>query len=121
MLRKVPQEGLEGEPVNRISEAFENKYTGAYKHNFCGKEQQVMWNCIQQFHRLYSSVWYRQKLQTKVSSYVSGVKETKSVTMNIFRKKIFSFYIICKGRINLRFYNKMLSTAENCMEKWIIL
>ena len=35
-------------------------------------------------------------------------KETKSVTMNIFRKKkkIFSFYIICKSRIKLCFHNK---------------
>ena len=39
MLRRVPQEGLEGEPVDRIREAFENKYTGAYMHNICGKEQ----------------------------------------------------------------------------------
>ena len=61
------------------------------------------------------------KLQTKVSSYVSGFKETKSVTMNIFQKNIFPFNIICKGRIKLRFYNKMLSTAENSMERWIIL
>ena len=49
MLRRVPQEGLEEEPVDRISEAFENKYTGAYMHIFCRKEQQVMWSCIQKF------------------------------------------------------------------------
>ena len=41
ILRKVPQ-GLEGEPVDRIREAFDNKYRIAYMHNFCGKEQQVM-------------------------------------------------------------------------------
>ena len=40
--RRVPQEGLEGEPVDRIREAFENKYTDSYMHYFCAKEQQVM-------------------------------------------------------------------------------
>ena len=38
ILRRVPQERLEGELVDRIREAFDNKYTGAYKHYFCGKE-----------------------------------------------------------------------------------
>ena len=37
ILRRVPQEELEGEPVDRIREAFDNKYTGAYMHNFCGE------------------------------------------------------------------------------------
>ena len=55
ILTRVPQEGLEGEPVDRIREGFDHKYTGAYMHNFGGKEQQVMWSCIQKFHRLYSS------------------------------------------------------------------
>ena len=41
-LRRVPQEGLEGEPVERIIWAFDNKYTYAYMRNLCGKEQQVM-------------------------------------------------------------------------------
>ena len=50
----------------------DNKYACAYMHNFRGKEQQVMWSCIQKFHRLYSRVWVTQKLQTKVSSCVSG-------------------------------------------------
>ena len=54
--RRVPQEGLEGEPVDRIREAFDNKYTDSYMHYFCAKEQQVMCSCIQKFHRLYSSV-----------------------------------------------------------------
>ena len=36
ILRRVQQEGLEGEPVDRIREAYDNKYTGAYKHDFCG-------------------------------------------------------------------------------------
>ena len=34
------------------------------------------------------------------------IKETKSAYVNIFRKKIFSFYIICKSRIKLWFHNK---------------
>ena len=38
-----------------------------YMHNSSGKGQQVIWSCIQKFHCLYSSVWYTQKLQTKVS------------------------------------------------------
>ena len=42
ILRWVTQEELEGEQVDRIREAFDNKYTGAYMHNVCGKEQQVM-------------------------------------------------------------------------------
>ena len=42
ILKRITQEGLEGEQVDRIREAFDNKYTGAYMHNVCGKEQQVM-------------------------------------------------------------------------------
>ena len=34
------------------------------------------------------------------------LKEIRSVTMNIFRKKIFSFKIVCKNRIKLCFHNK---------------
>ena len=46
------------------------------------------------------------------------LKETKSAAMNIFRKKIFSFKIICKSRIKLSFFTINLFTiAENCMEK----
>ena len=33
-------------------------------------------------------------------------KETKSATMNIFRFFLFSFQIICKSRIKIRFHNK---------------
>ena len=33
-------------------------------------------------------------------------KETKSVTMNVFRKKIFSNNGVCKSRIKLCFHNK---------------
>ena len=34
ILRRVPQEILEGEPVDRINEAFDNKCIGAYMHIF---------------------------------------------------------------------------------------
>ena len=34
------------------------------------------------------------------------IKDAYSVTMNIFRKKIFSFQIICKSRIKLCCHNK---------------
>ena len=35
-----------------------------------------------------------------------SLKETKSATMNIFRKIFLSFQIICKSRIKLSFHNK---------------
>ena len=48
-----------------------------------------------------------------------GFKETKSVTMNIFR--IFFFYFLFKPFVKVElsyvFTIKMLSTSENCMEK----
>ena len=44
-----------------------------------------------------------------------------SVTLNIFRKFLFYFKSICKSRIKLCFHDNMFSTAENCMETWIIL
>ena len=37
IIRRVPQEGFEREPVDRIREAFDNKYAGAYMHIFCGE------------------------------------------------------------------------------------
>ena len=37
IFRRVPQEGLKGEPVDRIREVFDNKYTGAHMHIFCGE------------------------------------------------------------------------------------
>ena len=37
ILRRVTQEGLEGEQVDRIREAFDSKYTGAYMYNVFGK------------------------------------------------------------------------------------
>ena len=68
ILRRLPQEGLEGEPVDRIREAYDNKYTGAYKHDFCGDrkcevayksfiictvEYDTHKSCRQNFHRVY--------------------------------------------------------------------
>ena len=38
--------------------------------------------------------------------FASILKETRSVTMNKFQKKLFSFKIICKNRIKLCFHNK---------------
>ena len=42
ILRRVPQEGLEGEPVDRISEAFEINTQVHICIIFAGKELQVM-------------------------------------------------------------------------------
>ena len=49
----------------------------------------------------------------------SQLKETKSVTMNTFRKIFFSFLFksFVKVELSYVFTIKMLSTAENCMEK----
>ena len=45
-------------------------------------------------------------------------KETKSVTMNIFRKKkSFLFQSFVKIELSCVFTINMFSTAENCMEK----
>ena len=54
------------------------------------------------------------------------LKETKSVTMNIFRKFSFLFESFVKVELSYVFTIKMLSTAENasvenCTEKWYIL
>ena len=46
-----------------------------------------------------------------------SLKETKSVTMNIFRKKYFLFKSFVKVELSYVFTIKMLSTAENWMEK----
>ena len=47
---------------------------------------------------------------------LSLVKETKSVTMSIFRKKIL-FKSFVKVELSYVFTIKMFSTAENCTEK----
>ena len=46
------------------------------------------------------------------------IKETKSLTMNIFEKKSFLFKsFVKKVELSYVFTIKMLGTAENCMEK----
>ena len=49
------------------------------------------------------------------------IKEAKSVTLNTFRKKSFLFKSFVKIELSYVFTINMFSTAENCMEKWIIL
>ena len=49
------------------------------------------------------------------------LKVTKPVTMKIFRKKYFIFESFAKIKLSYVFTINMFSTAENCMEKWIIL
>ena len=47
-----------------------------------------------------------------------SVKVTKSVTMNIFRKKkYFLFKSFLKEELSYNFTINLFSTAENCMEK----
>ena len=51
-----------------------------------------------------------------------GIKETKSATMNIFRKKKYVlFKSFVKVEICYVFTINMFTIAENCMEKRIIL
>ena len=45
------------------------------------------------------------------------LKETRSATMNIFRKKYFLFKSFVKLELSYVFTINMFSTAENCMEK----
>ena len=45
------------------------------------------------------------------------IKETRSVTMNIFRKKYFLFKSFVKIELSYIFTINMVSTAENCSEK----
>ena len=45
------------------------------------------------------------------------VKETKSVTINIFKKKSFPFKSFVKIELSYVFTINIFSTAENCMEK----
>ena len=51
----------------------------------------------------------------------SVFKEAKSVTLNMFRKKSFLFKSFVKIKLSYVFTINMFSTAENCMEKLIIL
>ena len=48
-------------------------------------------------------------------------KETRSVTMNIFRKEYFLFKSFVKIEISYVFTINMFSTTDNFKEKWIIL
>ena len=45
------------------------------------------------------------------------LKETRSVTMNIFRKKYFLIKSFVKIELSYIFTINMVSTAENCKEK----
>ena len=45
-----------------------------------------------------------------------NVKETRSVTMNIFRKKYFLFKSFVKIELSYVFTINMFSTAESCMK-----
>ena len=49
-----------------------------------------------------------------LSNDMVHIKETRSVTMNIFRKKIFSFV---KIELSYVFTINIFSTAESCMEQ----
>ena len=55
--------------------------------------------------------------QSMISLNVSNFKAAYSVTMNIFRKFLFSFKSFVKVELSYVFTIKMFSTAENCMEK----
>ena len=48
--------------------------------------------------------------------YSKYFKETRSVTMKIFRKKYFLFKLFVKVELCYVFTIKMFSTAENCKE-----
>ena len=50
-------------------------------------------------------------------TYTMNFKAAYSVTMNIFRKLLFSFKSFVKVGLSCVFTIKMFSTAENCMEK----
>ena len=45
------------------------------------------------------------------------VKETRSVSMDIFRKKYFLFKLFVKIELSYVFTINMFSTAESCMEQ----
>ena len=49
------------------------------------------------------------------------VKVTKSAIMKSFRKNYFIFKSFVKIEWSYAFTINMFNTAENCMEKWIIL
>ena len=51
------------------------------------------------------------------TSHKEGLKAAYSVTMNIFRKKIFSFKSFVKVELSYAFAINMFTGAENCTEK----
>ena len=52
-----------------------------------------------------------------LGSNIHALKETRSVTMTIFRKSSFLFKSFVKIELSYVFTIKIFSTAENCMEK----
>ena len=52
---------------------------------------------------------------------IESFKETKSVSMNIFRKKKIIFKSFVKVELSYVFTINLFTIAENCTEKWIIL
>ena len=59
-----------------------------------------------------------QKVYLYIKDSGESLKETRSVTMNIFRKKkSFVFKSIVKIELSYVFTINMFSTAESCMEK----
>ena len=57
---------------------------------------------------------------TQIVNFSFTLKETRSVTMNIFPKKNVIFKSFVKMELSDVFTINMFSTAESCMEQWII-
>ena len=53
----------------------------------------------------------------KNAFYCNVLKETKSATMNIFRKKYFLFKTFVKVELSYVFTKNLFTIAENCTEK----
>ena len=68
--------------------------------------------------------WLNYQCPVRLSSQIIKCwyfKETRSVTMKIFRKKYFLFKSFVKVELCYVFTINMFSTSENCKEKRIIL
>ena len=72
-------------------------------------------------HWLWTCLWWLSLFVIFSQQECKHVKAAYSVTMNIFRKFSFLFKSFVKVELGYVFTIKMFSTAENCMEKWIIL
>ena len=59
----------------------------------------------------------RTRMHVKYIDSMWHIKETRSVTMNIFRKIYFLFKTFLKIELSYVFTIIMFSTAENCMKK----